>query len=268
MRNKLTMRKTSKQLQLQKPINQNFNRMVTSNTFPETADIETSSEDYATRFAGEIGKWLLQVQQEATLRMLKPYPQAKILDVGGGHGQLTGALIEHGYQVTVLGSAEVCRARIQKYLDRDLCSFQVGNVLNLPYIEGAFDVAISYRFLTHVTQWQKFLEELARVSSKAVIIDYPTVRSANAIAPYLFKVKKALEGNTRPFTCYQEKEIIDFYKSIGWVKKQRYGQFFLPMVLHRTLGVPPISSTLERLSCFSGLSYLFGSPVIAKFSKL
>ncbi|MBE9040516.1 class I SAM-dependent methyltransferase [Oscillatoriales cyanobacterium LEGE 11467] len=241
--------------------------MAIDNGFPETADIETSSEDYATRFAGKIGQWLLRVQEEATLRMLEPYPQAKILDVGGGHGQLTGALIERGYEVTVLGSSEECKVRIQKYLDSEQCAFQVGNVLDMPYPDGAFDVVISYRFLAHVTQWQQFLKELARVASKAVIVDYPTVRSSNAIAPYLFKFKKGLEGNTRPFVCYQEKDIIDFYESINWVKDRRQGQFFLPMVLHRALKKPEISSVLEGTSQLLGLNYLFGSPVIAKFRK-
>ncbi|MGB3514268.1 MAG: hypothetical protein WBA93_34670 [Microcoleaceae cyanobacterium] len=58
--------------------------MVTTNC-PETAEIETSSDDYASRFAGNIGAWLLKIQEEATLKMLAPHPNAKILDVGGGH---------------------------------------------------------------------------------------------------------------------------------------------------------------------------------------
>lgn len=236
--------------------------------FPEIADIETSSEDYATRFAGKVGAWLLQVQQAATLQMIAPYPHAKVLDVGGGHGQLTGALIEGGYQVTVLGSAEVCKQRIQHYLDLKQCSFKVGNVLDLPYENNAFDIVISYRFLAHVTNWKKFLQELARVASKVVIVDYPTVRSVNAIAPYLFKLKKGIEGNTRPFKCYQEKEIIDFYQSLGWQKDKRYAQFLWPMVLHRKLKMPKLSSKLETLSRFSGLTHLLGSPVITKFRKL
>ena len=65
--------------------------------FPETADIETSSDEYASRFSGEIGEWFLKVQEDATLGILAPFTQAKILDVGGGHGQLTGALIENNY---------------------------------------------------------------------------------------------------------------------------------------------------------------------------
>ncbi|NES72344.1 MAG: class I SAM-dependent methyltransferase [Okeania sp. SIO2D1] len=235
--------------------------------FPETADIETSSDDYASRFAGDIGAWFLKVQQEATLKRLAPYPNAKILDVGGGHGQLTESLINNHYQVTVLGSAEICQARIKKFVDANLCSFQVGNVLDLPYPNDAFDVVISYRFLAHVTQWHKFLTELARVAKKSLIIDYPIVKGVNSLTPYLFKLKKGLEGNTRPFTCYQESEIIDYLKSLYFKQTERYPQFFMPMVVHRTLKSPDISSGLEKLIRLTGLTSLFGSPVIAKFTQ-
>ncbi|NET56666.1 MAG: class I SAM-dependent methyltransferase [Symploca sp. SIO2E6] len=241
--------------------------MVSTDGFPETADIETSSNDYASRFAGEIGTWFLQVQTDITLKMVAPYPKATILDVGGGHGQITGPLIENGYQVTVLGSAEICKAQIQNYLNANLCSFKVGNVLDLPYPDEAFDIVISYRFLAHVTQWQSFLTELHRVAKQAVIIDYPTVRSVNAIAPYLFKFKKGLEGNTREFICYQESELLAFLQSLGLSPTQRYPQFFLPMVLHRAGKSPNFSSLMEKIAQFSGLTNLFGSPVILKLTK-
>ena len=121
--------------------------------------------------------------------------------------------------------------------------------------------------MAHVSQWQKFLTELTRVAKKAIIIDYPTVRSVNSIAPYLFKLKKGLEGNTRPFTCYQESEIIDYLKSLGLKQTARHGQFFMPMVIHRALKSPGVSSVLEQSIRLTGLSSLFGSPVISKFSK-
>lgn len=241
--------------------------IVSTNGFPETADIETSSDGYASRFAGELGQWLLKVQEEATLKLLATYPQATVLDVGGGHGQITKPLIEKGYQVTVLGSDEICKNRIQTLIDANLCSFQVGNVLDLPYPDNAFDVVISYRFLAHVTQWQKFLSELSRVAKKAVIIDYPTLRSVNSIAPYLFKFKKGLEGNTRTYITYDESELIDFFKSLGLKQTERYPQFFIPMVLHRALKSPTVSSVLEQPFRVSGLTHLLGSPVIAKFTK-
>lgn len=235
--------------------------------FPETADIETSSEDYAGRFSGPVGCWFLKVQEEATLRMLQVYPKARVLDVGGGHGQITGPLIQNGYRVTVLGSAEVCQSRIGKWIDGDRCSFQVGNVVALPFPDRSFDVVLSYRLLPHVDRWKTFLSELSRVAKKAVIVDYPSVRSVNYIAPLLFAFKKRLEGNTRPFTSFRESELVEAFKSFGFTLADRHPEFFLPMVLHRVLKQPGLSSVMERLFRLSGMTSLFGSPVIIKLVR-
>ncbi len=235
--------------------------------FPETADIETSSEDYALRFSGKVGSWFLKVQEEATLRMLASYPGASILDVGGGHGQLTGALIQNGYRVTVLGSADICNRRIQGYLNEHRCSFKVGNILDLPYPNQDFDIVVSYRLLAHVVQWKRFVSELARVARKAVILDYPAVQSINYIAPLLFSFKKHLEGNTRPFTCFKESELLEEFGSLGFSCSDRYPEFFLPMVLHRKFKTLLFSSVTERICRLMGLTSLFGSPVILKLGR-
>ncbi len=70
----------------------------------EDADVETSSEAYARRFSGAVGGWFLAVQADATLDLLRPFPRARIVDVGGGHGQLAAPLAEAGHDVTVVGS--------------------------------------------------------------------------------------------------------------------------------------------------------------------
>jgi hypothetical protein len=56
----------------------------------EDADVETSSEAYARRFSGAVGGWFLEVQANATLDLLRPFPRARIVDVGRGargHGR-------------------------------------------------------------------------------------------------------------------------------------------------------------------------------------
>jgi len=232
--------------------------------FPETADIETSSKAYARRFSGQIGEWFINVQQEASLSMLAPHRRATILDVGGGHGQLTGALICNDHPVTVLGSAEICKVRIQDLIDNRRCSFKVGNILDLPFNDKHFDVVISYRLLAHVNQWQEFISELCRVAKKAVIIDYPEIRSLNAFAPYLFGYKKNVEGNTRPYSTFRESDLLQVFESIGFFRKNKFPEFFLPMVFHRKLNSLGISKSLEATFRFLGMTSLFGSPIILK----
>jgi len=235
--------------------------------YPETADIETSSEDYARRFSGKVGSWFLKVQEEATLRMLAPYSGASILDVGGGHGQLTNALIHNQYRVCVFGSSEVCKDRIQKFLDENLCEFKTGDLLDLPFPDRTFDVVVSYRLLPHVRRWKELVSELARVAREAVIVDYPSIRSVNYISPLLFGFKKRLEGNTRPFTSFRENELLEVFGSHKFVRAKRYPEFFFPMVLHRTLKSPGFSAAAEKLSRACGLTGLFGSPVILKLIR-
>ena len=234
------------------------------NHFPETADIETSSNEYARRFEGEVGAWLLKIQEQATLEMLAPYPNATVLDVGGGHGQLTGGLVRSGCRVTVLSSSEECKARIRPYLDDGRADFQVGNILEMPYPDKAFDIVISYRLLPHVTRWQEFLTELSRVAKKAIIIDYPEIRSINSVTPYLFFLKKQMESDTREFTCYRKKDLLRFFNELGFRKAGRYPEFFLPMMLHRKLKQHGFSVAVEKFFRLTGLTGLFGSPVILK----
>jgi SAM-dependent methyltransferase len=241
--------------------------VVPSYDFPETGDIETSSDDYALRFSGEIGSWFLKVQEKGTLQMLARYKAARVLDVGGGHGQLTDALIRNGYQVTVFGSSDVCKAQIQKFIDGSRCAFKAGNILDLPYPEQSFDVVISYRLLPHVIQWKRFLFELTRVARRVVVVDYPAVRSINCIAPLLFPYKKRLEGNTRPFACFKESDLLDVFQSFGFLLADRYPEFFLPMVLHRMLKLPALSSGMERVFRLLGATHFLGSPVVLKLVR-
>src|SRR6476660_3071093 len=100
----------------------------------ENADIGTSSEDYARRFAGAVGRWFVETQSRMTLSLLGSLPiGASILDVGGGHAQIAPPLIEAGYEVTVVGSDPVCSARLQPWLSTNRCRFEVANLQALPF---------------------------------------------------------------------------------------------------------------------------------------
>lgn len=236
-------------------------------SFPETADIHTSADEYATRFAGRTGAWMLEVQERITLDFLRPFAAKTVLDVGGGHGQLARPLCRDGYEVTVLGSAPACEHRIRDLTRTGACRFVVGNVIALPFPDRSFDAVICFRLVTHCGRWPELIAELCRVARQAVIVDYPTSQSLNTIAPALFGAKKKLEKNTRPWRLFRHDEVLGEFEKQGWRVANRTGQFFFPMVVHRMLSTRPLSVLLEAVSRAPGLNRRWGSPVIASLVK-
>ena len=234
--------------------------------FPETADIETSTDEYAERFKGAAGQWMLSVQEKLTFSLLKGLEGSAILDVGGGHGQLAVPLARAGWPVTVLGSAQSTAHRLAGVRDLPNFRFEVGNVIALPYPDKAFDVVISFRLLTHCERWQQLIRELTRVARRAVIVDYPTPQSLNAIAPTLFGAKKAFEKNTRHWALFRHKQVADCFAENGFPNRTCRKQFFFPMVVHRMLKTRVLSVGLGARARASALTSLFGSPVIARFT--
>jgi SAM-dependent methyltransferase len=232
----------------------------------ETADVETSSDGYASRFSGPVGAWMLAVQERAVRGLLGASDGASVLDVGGGHAQLALPLAEAGFRVTVLGSAAVCARRLQPAIDAGRVRFVAGDLLALPFPDRSFDFVVSVRLLSHCERWPQLVAELCRVARRAVVIDYPTLESINRVAPALFGAKRRLEGNTRTFTLFTHREVAEAFSSRGFPTAGRVGQFFLPMVLHRALRCRSCSSALETASRALGLTGRWGSPVIARFA--
>lgn len=228
----------------------------------EPADIETASPAYAERFAGAVGAWMLKVQEEAVLDLLRDDPGVAILDVGGGHGQLAAPLCRAGYPVTVVGSAASCAQRIAHLVDGGRCRFLTADLLRLPFPDRAFDTVLCFRLLAHCEPWDRLVAELCRVSARLVIVDYPTRQSLNRLAPALFAAKRQLEGNTRPFALFRHDEVARAFAAGGFSALRRRGQFFWPMVLHRRLKCRPLSVAAEGLARAAGLTRRWGSPVV------
>ncbi len=233
----------------------------------EDADVETSSDDYARRFAGPVGAFFLAVQARTTLELLRPSPRASVLDVGGGHGQLAGPLADAGHAVTVFGSREACGERIRPLVESGRASFRAGDLFHASWPDRAFDVVLSFRLLPHVARWPELVAELARLARRAVIVDYPTRRSVNAAAGALFSMKKGVEGDTRPFTVFRDAHVLSAFAAAGFAVTARRPQFLLPMALHRAMRMAPLSRVLEGGFRASGLTNVLGSPVILRLER-
>jgi SAM-dependent methyltransferase len=230
----------------------------------ECADVSSSSADYARRFSGAVGAYFLELQAEITLSLLDPFPASRVLDLGGGHGQLAGPLASAGHAVTVFGSALECASRIRPLLEHRQVRFVAGDLLHAPWPDGAFDVVLAFRLLPHVAQWRELVRELTRLARRAVILDYPTFSSVNLVSQALFGWKKRIEGNTRPFTVFRDRVLLAAFAERGFRATGRRAQFLLPMALHRALASASLARGSERVAARLGLTRIWGSPVILR----
>ena len=234
----------------------------------EDADLETASEDYARRFAGDVGRWFLELQARSTLELLSALPAGSaILDVGGGHGQIAPALVSAGYSVTILGSSQACADHLPARMDGAAYRFAVGDLRALPYADRSFSAVTCFRLLPHSVDWRHLIGELCRVADLAVVADYPSSRSANQFANRFFSFKRKVERNTRPFELFDPGEIEREFGRHGFGVGAERPQFLLPMVLYRMVGSHRLGRLAERPGRWLGLTRYFGSPVIIRADR-
>lgn len=235
----------------------------------EDADVESSSELYARRFAGPVGQWFLELQARLTVECLAGLPPgAAVLDVGGGHAQLAPPLADAGYRVTVVGSDASCGARLAPLTSAGRCRFDVGNLQALPYAARSFDAVLCYRMLAHSVDWRRLVRELCRVARDRVVVDYPARRSVNFASEALFKLKNRVErGTTRPFALYGRREVGRAFESAGFRVTMERPQFLLPMALYRMAGSAGLARAAEGIARRLGATALLGSPVIARADR-
>jgi ubiquinone/menaquinone biosynthesis C-methylase UbiE len=233
----------------------------------EDADLHASSAEYAQRFAGPIGSWMLKVQTDILLSLISQKTQS-LLDIGGGHGQTAVPLYKAGKSVTVLGSSACCADQLVHEIDSGCISFKVGNLIQLPYGPRSFDTTVSFRLMSHCTAWRTLISEMCRVADQTVIFDYPSWCSPNVFTPLLFRIKRRIEGNTRRYTLFTTSQLTREFAKHGFACTGIRKQFFFPMGVHRALRSPTVSRFAEGCATYLGLTRLLGSPVIIRFERI
>ncbi len=233
----------------------------------ENADVHASSDEYARRFSGDVGEWMLKVQDRALTSML-PEAARTMLDIGGGHGQIALSLSRLGRTVTVLGSSPVCANRIRQHIENGSISFKCGNLIELPFANRSFDGVASFRLMSHCTAWKTLIAEMCRVADSTVIFDYPIWCSSNLLTPLFFSIKRRIEGNTRLYKIFTTRELEREFRAHGFTRVALRKQFFFPMGIHRALKSSGVSRILEGAARALLLTRLFGSPVVITFQRI
>jgi SAM-dependent methyltransferase len=235
----------------------------------EPPDIETATDRYAMRFAGPVGEWFLRIQGTTTLALLTALPPgSRVLDVGGGHAQLTPYLVDAGFDVTVAGSAPSCARRLDPWLSGGRCAFEQVDLTALPFDHRAFDAVLAFRLLAHVESPERLIRELGRVADQTVVVDYASTRSVNLFGRAAFGAKRRVELDTRPFRTSSPTSIRAWFADAGFSVSATRPQFLAPMALHRRVSLTGLSRFGEGLARTVGLTSLFGSPVIVRADRV
>lgn len=229
-------------------------------------DTVTASDEYALRFSGDAGAFLLAVQDACVGGLFDAAPTlgkgAKVLDHAGTHGQLAALLERRGYYRTVSASSDL--------VDRAGTNSPkiVGplNAVDLP--DRSFDAVVGVRLLAHVDDVEASVREMCRLARVSVIVDYPSLRSVNIFSRWLFKYKKRIERDTREFVSISDTRLRQIFEDNGFALVRLERQFFIPMALHRAMGDAAIMRLLERASRALGLVKLLGNPAVARFDRI
>ncbi len=236
-----------------------------------TPDVETSSDAYRERFSGDVGRFLLQAQADAVGHLLDQSGQGRlrVLDLGGGHGQITRLLLDRGYEVCVHGSAPSCIRQIRPLMRDHVgrLQFVTSTLWSLPFPDHSFDLVCALRLISHVEAWQALLEEMARVARRWILLDYAALASFNLFTPLLFGVKRRIETDTRPYFCHRTGRLAQQLQALGFSRIRVRRQLLVPMGIHRLLGNGGLSESVERFFRALGMTSLLGSPAILLAEK-
>ncbi|MEO8564269.1 MAG: class I SAM-dependent methyltransferase [bacterium] len=236
----------------------------------ERPDVESASDRYATgRFAGATGRWLLSQQSRAMRSLLDrigPAP-CRVLEVGGGHGQITPLLLERGHDVVMHGSTEDCFARVEaaRRAHPDRLARCVASLRALPFADASVDVVIAVRLLGHVTFWRELLAEMSRIAARFVVVEFARksdLLAIQSVRDAAFALKHRAEGTTRPYFAYAEGALTGELAAHGFTRVATVGQFAVPMVLHRAMRSPAISAALEGSLRAIGVGDSMRSPAL------
>lgn len=176
-------------------------------------------------------------------------PARSVLFVGGGSGMEAEPFARAGYDVSVSDlSPNLLRCAERRFQERGLAAkeFFPANAQDLPLGDDSYDIGVAYEALHHAPQPVRALRELARVSSRGIIIVEPFTspifdtlsrlglahrKEYSGLIPYRFK-REELDDILREcgFESYRITLFLRFpddYLPRAWRDSARFSRLYL-----------------------------------------
>lgn len=187
-------------------------------TYIRKKELYDSAEGYdkwATYYDQSL-KFLDSMEGPDMRKMLGDLKGKKVLDAGGGTGRLVPLLLEKGAEVTVLDCSEkmlsICKRKFSRV------ETILGDVEEMPFAEGSFDIVVSAYLIVHLKDTSKFFDEAYRVlKDQGNFI----LTNLNQRKPPVLKIKNGETFYIDSYYHMREKVLEDLEKSFFQVKDEK-----------------------------------------------
>jgi len=220
------------------------------------------------RYGRRFGRYLEDLEASVFLSLIDPACSI-ILDLGAGTGKLTIPLLLTSKEVIaadnspeMLGVAKVKADELGLNIKAVVCDAQ-----RLSFKDGAFDCVVSSRTLMHLGDWREGVQEICRVSSRELVIDFPCIFSFASADIFLKKLKRLFRTETRIYNIYSVKDVSEEIMKNGFRVIHSEKQFLMPLAFHRLLNHPAISIKIEEIFRIVHITDLIGNPIVIKAVK-
>ena len=169
------------------------------------------------------------------LRLVRPYIQGRVLDVGCARGGYVTALSVHHNQVY---GCDLFRWSEWKVI----CStrFCQADVIHLPFVDGSFDTVLSLNVLEHIQSVEVALRELRRVCQGRLVLSVPNCQRFPEMEWAGLSFHHWVDRSHVHFFQAQDLEKILVESAFAVELLEPFGTVRPEILLLRSLGVPMI----------------------------
>jgi len=133
---------------------------------PEDEDGENTADlsaAYASWRASRLGRITDALEHDLLRELIQPVPNAAVLDVGCGDGDLAVDLAERSMNVVGIDASSDMIAKARRRAAGSSVSFAIGGAEALPFATDTFDVVVSVTVLCFIERPADAVREMARV---------------------------------------------------------------------------------------------------------
>lgn len=152
-------------------------------------------ERYDQWFTTPIGRLIKEYEREVIIELLRPRNEERILDAGCGTGVFTLDILALGARVVGLDTSLSMLMRAGQKAKGYLFYKVIGNMMNLPFADYAFDKVISVTALEFIKDARGALKELFRVTKQGGCL---VVATLNSLSPWAARRKARAQKGQSP----------------------------------------------------------------------